>query len=112
MRRQIEQAGRKPGRPKKDVTNRKRVAAQRQKAKETKLQLLANQFRLRVQHTNRRNWDEEDGWSCAENSIRLYTDLGTQPLTATFYSSIRFPNSPGLCIRRHRRFCWVLAPMS
>ena len=91
MRRQIEQAGRKPGRPRKHATNRQRVAAQRQKAKEKKLQLLADQFRLRVQDTNGGNWDEEDGWSCAENSIRLYTDLGTQPLTATFYSSILSP---------------------
>jgi hypothetical protein len=91
MRRQIEQAGRKLGRPRKHATNRERAAAQRQKAKETKLQLLADQFRLRVQDTNGGNWDEEDGWSCAENSIRLYTDLGTQPLTATFYSSILSP---------------------
>jgi hypothetical protein len=29
----------------------------------------------------------QEGRSCAENSIKLYTDLGTQPLTATFYSS-------------------------
>jgi hypothetical protein len=50
--------------------------------------LLADQLRLRAQDTNERNWGkEEDGWSCAENSIKLYTDLGTQPLTATFYSS-------------------------
>ena len=91
MRRQIEQAGRKPGRPRKHATNRQRVAAQRQKAKEKKLRLLADQFRLRVQDTNEGNWKEENGWSCAENSIRLYTDLGTQPLTATFYSSILSP---------------------
>ena len=91
MRRQIEQAGRKPGRRRKHATNRERVAAQPQKAKETKLQLLADQFRLGVQDTNRGNWDEEDGWSCAENSIRLHTDLGTQPLTATVFSSILSP---------------------
>ena len=35
--------------------------------------------------------NEEDGWSCAENSIKLYSGLGTQPLTATFYSSIFSP---------------------
>jgi hypothetical protein len=52
MRRQIEQAGRKLGRPRKHATNRERVAAQRRKAKEKELRLLANQFRLRVQDTN------------------------------------------------------------
>jgi hypothetical protein len=52
---------------------------------------LADQFRLRVHDTNGGNWDEEDGWSCVENSIRLYTGLGTQPLTATLYSSILSP---------------------
>ena len=84
----VEQPPKKPGRPRKHATNRGRVAAQRQKAKEKKLQLLADQFQLRAQDTNERNWEkEEDGWSCAENSIKLYTDLGTQPLTATFYSS-------------------------
>ena len=50
--------------------------------------MLADQFRLRAQDTNERNWGkEEDGWSCAENTIELYSGLGTQPLTATFYSS-------------------------
>ena len=84
----VEQPPKKPGRPKKHATNRERVAGQRQKAKEKKLQLLADQFRLRAQDTNERNWGkEEDGWSCAENTIELYSGLGTQPLTATFYSS-------------------------
>ena len=88
----VEQVPKKPGRPRKHATNRERVAAQRQKAREKKLQLLADQFRLRVQDTNEGNWEkEDDGWSCAENSIKLYTDLGTQPLTATLYSS---KNSP------------------
>ena len=84
----VEQTPKKPGRPRKHATNRERVAGQRQKAKEKKLQLLADQFRLRAQDTNERNWGkEEDGWSCAENTIELYSGLGTQPLTATFYSS-------------------------
>ena len=48
---------------------------------------MADQFRLRAQDTNERNWEkEEDGWSRAENTIELYSDLGTQPLTATLYS--------------------------
>ena len=80
----VEQPPKKPGRPRKHATNRERVAAQRQKAKDKKLQLLADQFRLRVQDTNEGNWEkEEDGWSCAENTIKLYSDIGTQPLTAT-----------------------------
>jgi hypothetical protein len=84
----VEQPPKKPGRPRKHATNRERVATQRQKAKEKKLQLLADQFRLRAQDTTERNWGkEEDGWSCAENTIELYSGLGTQPLTATFYSS-------------------------
>jgi hypothetical protein len=101
----VEQLPKKPRRPGKHATNSERVAAQRQKTKEKQLQLLADQFRLRVQDTNERNWEkEESGWLCAENSIRLYTDFRTQPLTATFYSSKVFPNPFGICIRRHRRF--------
>ena len=61
MRRQIEQAGRKLGRPRKHATNRERVAAQRRKAKEKKLRLLADQFRLRVQDTNGGNWEKKAG---------------------------------------------------
>ena len=84
----VEQTPKKPGRPRKHATNRPRVAAQRQEVKEKKLQLLADQLRLRAQDTNERNWGkEQDGWSCAENTIELYSGLGTQPLTATFYSS-------------------------
>ena len=89
----VEQASKKPGRPRKHATNRERVAAQRQTAKEKKLQLLADQFRLRAQDTNEGDWGkEQDGWSCAENTIELYSGLGTQPLTATFYSSKFSPN--------------------
>ena len=85
----IEQPPKKPGRPRKHATNRERVAAQRQKAKEKKLQLLADQFRLRVQDTNEGNWDleNEEGRSCAENTIRLYSEIGTQPLSATIFSN-------------------------
>ena len=82
----VEQPPKKAGRPRTHATNRERVAKQRQKAKEKKLQLLADQFQLRMQDTNERNWEkEEDGRSCAEISLKLYSDLGTQPLTATFY---------------------------
>jgi hypothetical protein len=84
----VEQVRRKSGRPRKHATNRERVAAQRQKAKETKLQVLKDQFQLRMQDTNGKNWDlEEDGRLCAETGIKLYTHLGTQPLTATLYLS-------------------------
>jgi hypothetical protein len=54
--------------------------------------LLADQFRPRAQDTIERNWEKgEEGWSCAENIIELYSGLGTQPLIATFYSSIFSP---------------------
>jgi hypothetical protein len=84
----VEQPPKNPGRPRKHATNREKVAKQRQKAKGKKLQLLADQFQLRMQDTNEGNWGkEEDGWFRAENTIELYSDLGTQPLTATLYSS-------------------------
>ena len=83
----VEHPPKKPGRPSKHATNRDRVAAQRQKAKDKKLQLLADQFRLRVQDTNEGNWKEENGRSCAENTIRLYSEIGTQPLSATIFSN-------------------------
>ena len=83
----VEQPLLRRGRPRKHATNRERVAAQRQKAKETKLQLLADQFRLRAQDTNKGNWKEENGRSCAENGIKLYTNIGTQPLSATIFSN-------------------------
>jgi hypothetical protein len=67
----VEGSAKKPGRPKKHATNRERVAAQRQKAKEKQIQLLADQVWLRAQDTNEGNWEEEDGWSCAENSINF-----------------------------------------
>ena len=84
----VEQPLLRRGRPRKHATNRERVARQRQKAKDKKLQLLADQFRLRAQDTNERNWEkEEDGRSCAENGIKLYTNIGTQPLSATIFSN-------------------------
>jgi hypothetical protein len=85
----LEQPQKRPRRPKRHATNRERVAAQRQVAKEKQIQMLADQFRLRMQDSDEGNWDDEerDLGSCAENSIRLYTGFGTQPLTATLYSS-------------------------
>jgi hypothetical protein len=83
----VEQPPRKPGRPKKHATNRERVAAQRQQAREKRFQLLADLFQLRVQDTDEGNCEKDR----AENSIKLYSDLGTQPLTATIYSA---KNSP------------------
>jgi hypothetical protein len=46
-----------------------------------------------MQDSDERNWNEEerDLGSRAENGIRLYTGFGTQPLTATLYSSIFSP---------------------
>jgi hypothetical protein len=65
----VEQTQKRPGRPRKHATNRERVAAQRQKAKEQKLRILAEQSRLRVQDTNAGNWDleKEKGRCRAEN---------------------------------------------
>src|SRR5262249_17498840 len=84
----VERPRKKAGRPRKHATNWERVVAQRQKAKETKLQLLEDQFRLRMQDTMGDNLRlEEVGRSCAETGIKFYTHLGTQPLTATLYSS-------------------------
>src|SRR5262249_14001608 len=89
----IEHLPKKPGRPKRHSTNRERVAAQRQAAKEKQIQILADQFRLRMQDSDEGNWDdgERDLGSCAEIGIKLYTGFGTQPLTATFFSSIFSP---------------------
>jgi hypothetical protein len=86
----IEQPRKRPGRPQRHSTNRERVAAQRQVAKEKQIQLLADQFRLRMQDRDVGNWvddGEEDLGSRAEIGIRLCTGIGTQPLTATLYSS-------------------------
>jgi hypothetical protein len=93
----VEQPPKKPGRPRKHATNRARVAAQRHNVKERKIQLLADQFRLRAQDTNERNWgNEEDGWSCAETSIKLHATSNGYILFLQI-----FPNSLGICMRRH-----------
>jgi hypothetical protein len=93
------------GRPRKHHSNRERLAQQRQKAREHKLQVLAEQLRLnspdaigeedwrgngrRSQGDNgARSQTENGGTSRAENGIRLYTNFGSAPLTATLFSSI------------------------
>ena len=85
----VDEAPQKRGRRKKHKSNRERVAGQRQRAREERLRLLAAQLGLNAPDTNGKNWDlEEDGGSCAENGIKLYTKIGTQRLTATIYSSV------------------------
>ena len=88
----VDETPKKRGRCRKHKSNRERVAAQRQRTREEKLRLLAAQLGLNAPDTNEKNWDlEDDGGSCAENGIKLYTNIGTQPLTATFYSSTFSP---------------------
>jgi hypothetical protein len=85
----VDEARKKRGRCRKHKSNRERVAKQRQRAREEKLRLLAAQLGLNAPDTNGKNLDlEEDGTSCAENGIKLYTKIGTQRLTATIYSSV------------------------
>jgi hypothetical protein len=85
----VDEAPKKRGRRRKHKSNRERVAAQRQRTREEKLRLLAAQLGLNTPDTNGKDWDlEEDGWSSAENAIRLYRKIGTQRLTATIYSSV------------------------
>jgi hypothetical protein len=88
-------APKKCGRPRKHKSNRERVAAQRQKAKEEKLRLLESQWQLKSPDTDEINWDIEEekggGRSCANTAIRLYSNLSTQPMTATFYSCKKSP---------------------
>src|SRR6516165_2383349 len=57
----VETPRKKPGRPKRHATNGERVAAQRQVAKEKQIQILADQFRLRMQDSDEGNWDDEEG---------------------------------------------------
>ena len=89
----VDETPKKRGRCRKHKSNRERVAAQRQRTREEKLRLLAAQLGLNAPDTNGKNWDleDDDGGSCAENGIKLYTNIGTQPLTATFYSSTFSP---------------------
>jgi hypothetical protein len=84
----VDGAPKKRGRRKRYKDNRERVAAQRKQANEEKLRLKAAQWRLNSPDTIGRNWELEDDIKlCAENAIRLYSNLSTQLMTATFYAS-------------------------
>jgi hypothetical protein len=87
----VDEPPKKSGRRKKHRSNRERVAAHRQRAREEKLRLLAAQLGLNSPDTNDKNWGlgqkQDEGWSSAETGLRPYSKIGTQPLTATFYSS-------------------------
>jgi hypothetical protein len=91
----VDDVQKRRGRPRRHDSNRERVARQRQEKRERKLKLLAEQFRLNLPDMG----EQEDcvvgagerGGSCAKNSIRLYTNFGTQPLTATLFSSVFSP---------------------
>jgi hypothetical protein len=91
----FDDAPKKCGRRRKHKSNRERVAQQRQRAREEKLRLLAAQWRLNSPDTNGNDWkkekENEEGRLCAKNTIRLYSQIGTQPLTATIFSN---KNSP------------------
>ena len=95
----IDEAPKKRGRRRKHKSNRERVAAQRQRAREEKRRLLAAHLGLNAPDTNEKNWglEEEEGWSCAENGIKLYTKIGTQPLTGTIFYS-KFSRIPAAYI--------------
>jgi hypothetical protein len=84
-------APKKCGRRRKHKSNRERVAQQRQRAREEKLRLLAAQWRLNSPDTYEDDWEKEneneEGRLCAENTIRLYSEIGTQPLSATIFSN-------------------------
>ena len=99
-----EDAPRRRGRPGKHHSNQERLAQQRQKAREHKMQVWAEQLRLNSpdaigEEDWRRNGrisrgssggtsqTENGGTSRAENGIRLYTNFGSAPLTATLFSS-------------------------
>jgi hypothetical protein len=55
--------------------------------------LLRDHLRLNSPDTNGKDWgnDKEDGWSCAENGIKLYSKIGTQPLAGTIFYSKSSP---------------------
>ena len=65
---------RKPGRPRKHQSNRERMAEQRAKEKEKRLQILNEQIALSLGH------DNFGGGLRAEMGIRLITNIRTQPL--------------------------------
>lgn len=89
----VDEAPQRRGRPKKHKSNRERVAAQRKTAKEEKLRLRAAQWRLNSPDAIGRNWDlgGNEGKSCANNASRLHSNLSTQLMTATFYTSKKSP---------------------
>ena len=91
----------KCGRRRKHKSNRERVAQQRQRAREEKLRLLAAQWRLNSPDTNGNDWkkekENEEGRLCAKNTIRLYSEIGTQPLTGTIFYS-KFSRIPAAYI--------------
>jgi hypothetical protein len=73
---------RKTGRPRKHGSNRERVAAQRQKSKQKKMQILVDQLLLlkNCQDALVDGWCEGNGSRCrAESSIDSYSSLGTSP---------------------------------
>ena len=93
----VEDVPRMRGRPGKHQSNRERVAQQRQRAREQKLKVLAEQIRLNSPDTvGGEDWGKEGrgrgvengGTSRAEISIESsYTIFGTGPPTATIFSS-------------------------
>jgi hypothetical protein len=93
----IDEVSKKRGRPKRHQSNRERVAQQRQRAREQKLKVFAEQIRLNSPDTlGQEDWGkggwrpgvENGGTSRAEISIESsYTIFGTGPPTATIFSS-------------------------
>jgi hypothetical protein len=84
-----EGASRSRGRPRRHNSDRERVAQQRQKARERKLEIWKEQLRLNSPDTvGESDCGGNEGRSRAKNVIRLYTNFGTGPLTATLFWSI------------------------
>jgi hypothetical protein len=92
----VEDVPRRRGRPRRHHSNQERLAQQRQKAKERQIQILAEQLRLNSpdaigeedwRNEGARSQTENGGTSRAENGIRLYTNFGSGPLTATIFRS-------------------------
>ena len=89
----VEDEPKRRGRPRKHNSNPERLAQQRQKARERKIQIWTEHLRLNLQDTvgaeDCRKRGENGGGSRAENGIRLfYTNFGSPPLTATIFTSI------------------------
>ncbi len=80
------------GRPKKHNSNRERLAQQRDKASNRKLEILNAHFRLNSQDTYEACCGDEGGESRAEMGIRLYRGFGSLlPLSACLFKSINSP---------------------